>query len=71
MGRLKEAIAVLQKAINSDPERGLSESLLINLCTLYELESSKTNEKKLNLLRMLCKHKSDTIPNVLECLKLA
>ncbi|KPJ14161.1 Tetratricopeptide repeat protein 15 [Papilio machaon] len=71
MGRLKEAIAVLQKAINSDPERGLNESLLINLCTLYELESSKTNEKKLNLLRMLCKHKSDTIPNVLECLKLA
>ncbi|XP_026728510.1 trafficking protein particle complex subunit 12 [Trichoplusia ni] len=71
MGRLKEAIAVLQKAINSDPERGLNESLLINLCTLYELESSKTNEKKLNLLRMLCKYKSDTIPNVLECLKLS
>ncbi|CAH2057014.1 unnamed protein product, partial [Iphiclides podalirius] len=71
MGRLKEAIAVLQKAINSDPERGLNESLLVNLCTLYELESSKTNEKKLNLLRMLCKHKSDTIPNVLECLKLS
>ncbi|XP_050355869.1 trafficking protein particle complex subunit 12 isoform X2 [Nymphalis io] len=70
MGRLKEAIAVLQKAIHSDPERGLNESLLVNLCTLYELESSKTNEKKLNLLRMLCKHKSDTIPNVLECLKL-
>ncbi|CAK1590868.1 unnamed protein product [Parnassius mnemosyne] len=70
MGRLKEAISVLQKAINSDPERGLNEKLLINLCTLYELESSKTNEKKLNLLRMLCKHKSDTIPNVLECLKL-
>lgn len=70
MGRLKEAISVLQKAINSDPERGLNESLLINLCTLYELESSKTNEKKLNLLRMLCKYKSDTIPNVLECLKL-
>ncbi|CAG5043847.1 unnamed protein product [Parnassius apollo] len=71
MGRLKEAISVLQKAINSDPERGLNERLLINLCTLYELESSKTNEKKLNLLRMLCKHKSDTIPNVLECLKLS
>ncbi|XP_072948076.1 trafficking protein particle complex subunit 12 [Epargyreus clarus] len=71
MGRLKEAIAVLQKAIHSDPERGLNESLLTNLCTLYELESSNTQEKKLNLLRMLCKHKSDTIPNVAECLKLS
>ncbi|KAL0861357.1 hypothetical protein ABMA27_008908 [Loxostege sticticalis] len=71
MGRLKEAIAVLQKAINSDPERGLNESLLINLCTLYELESSKTNDKKLHLLRMLCRHRSDTVPDVLECLKLS
>ncbi|KAI8433069.1 hypothetical protein MSG28_013927 [Choristoneura fumiferana] len=71
MGRLKEAIAVLQKAINSDPERGLNEHLLINLCTLYELESSKNMDKKLNLLRMMCKYKSDTIPNVMECLKLS
>lgn len=70
MGKLKEAITVLQKAINSNPERGLNEKILINLCTLYELESSKTHEKKLNLLRMICKYKSDTIPNVLECLKL-
>ncbi|KAJ0171318.1 hypothetical protein K1T71_012868 [Dendrolimus kikuchii] len=71
MGRLKEAISVLQKAIHSDPSRGLGEGLLVNLCTLHELESSKANDKKINLLRMLCKHKSDTIPNVLECLKLS
>ncbi|XP_063629316.1 trafficking protein particle complex subunit 12 [Cydia splendana] len=71
MGRLKEAISVLQNAINSAPERGLSEHLLLNLCTLYELESSKNMDKKLNLLRMLCKYKSDTIPNVMECLKLS
>ncbi|XP_063542484.1 trafficking protein particle complex subunit 12 [Cydia strobilella] len=71
LGRLKEAISVLQGAINSAPERGLSEHLLLNLCTLYELESSKNMDKKLNLLRMLCKYKSDTIPNVMECLKLS
>ncbi|XP_045513451.1 trafficking protein particle complex subunit 12 isoform X1 [Pieris brassicae] len=71
MGRLKEAISVLQKAIQSDPERGLNESLLVNLCTLYELESANTGDKKLHLLRMLCKHKSDTVPNVVEALKLS
>ncbi|CAG4939339.1 unnamed protein product [Colias eurytheme] len=71
MGRLKEAITVLQKAIQSDPERALSESLLVNLCTLHELQSANTGDKKLALLRLLCQHKSDTIPNVVEALKLA
>ncbi|XP_038218331.1 trafficking protein particle complex subunit 12 [Zerene cesonia] len=70
MGRLKEAITVLQKAIQSDPERALSESLLVNLCTLHELQSANTGDKKLALLRLLCQHKSDTIPNVVEALKL-
>ncbi|XP_045505489.1 trafficking protein particle complex subunit 12 isoform X2 [Colias croceus] len=71
MGKLKEAITVLQKAIQSDPERALSESLLVNLCTLHELQSANTGDKKLALLRLLCQHKSDTIPNVVEALKLA
>ncbi|XP_063369929.1 trafficking protein particle complex subunit 12 [Cydia amplana] len=70
LGRLSEAIAALQAAVTVAPERGLSDHLLLNLCTLYELHSNKNMDKKLSLLRMLCKYKSDTIPNVVECLKL-
>lgn len=69
-GKLKEAIAVMENAVNSNPSRGLSESLLLNLCTLYELESSDTMTKKMSLLRQLCRYKSDTVTNVPMCLKL-
>merc|ERR1711912_210572 len=41
MGKLKEALATLERLIHTDPSRFLQEGLLFNLCTLYELESSR------------------------------
>lgn len=52
-GNLKEAIAFIEKQIHSNPRKVLNESLLFNLCTLYELESSKAQQKKANLLLWL------------------
>ncbi|CAF0826992.1 unnamed protein product [Brachionus calyciflorus] len=52
-GDLLEAIKLIESKIHSNPTKYLNESLLFNLCTLYELESSKALQKKLNLLLWL------------------
>ncbi|GLV36455.1 uncharacterized protein CBL_08946 [Carabus blaptoides fortunei] len=65
-GRLKEAIGLLENAINMNPTRGLNESLLINLCNLYDMESSNSKTKKLALLRQIARYKADAPSSVLE-----
>ncbi|XP_072026214.1 trafficking protein particle complex subunit 12-like isoform X2 [Amphiura filiformis] len=68
MGRLKEALTRMESMVQSNPEMYLDEALLFNLCTLYELESSKSGYKKQLLLGMVNKHKGDGF-NV-SCLKM-
>ncbi|KAI4469045.1 d-alanyl-d-alanine carboxypeptidase [Holotrichia oblita] len=65
-GQLKEAIAALESAINLNPVHGLQESLLLNLCTLYDMESSKGRRKKFALLRQLSKYQADAPTAILE-----
>jgi hypothetical protein len=52
-GSLKEAISLIETYINNNPSKNLNETLVFNLCTLYELESSKAHQKKLTLLLWL------------------
>lgn len=58
-GNLKDAIAFIEKQIHNNPRKVLNESLLFNLCTLYELESSKAQQKKANLLLWLNVYSGD------------
>nr|CAH7769503.1 unnamed protein product [Callosobruchus chinensis] len=65
-GHLKEAIAVLESAITSNPVHALQESLLLNLCTLYDMESSKGRMKKFALLRQISRYQADAPTTILE-----
>lgn len=62
MGKLKESLATLEGMIQSDPAKNLHEGVLFNLCTLYELESSRASQKKAALLEMVSQHKGDSFP---------
>ena len=68
MGQLKEALLILEELISRDPQKYLQEGLLFNLSTLYELESSRSINKKQGLLELVSKHKGNGF-NV-ACLKL-
>ena len=69
LGRLKDALQTLETLVYDDPQRHLQEGILLNLCTLYELESSRALEKKQNLLNLVNIHKGNGF-NV-ACLKMA
>ncbi|XP_074641516.1 trafficking protein particle complex subunit 12-like [Tubulanus polymorphus] len=68
MGKLKEALSVLENLIHRNPGRYLQEGVLINLCTLYELESSHALQKKQGLLELVSKHKGNGFNT--HCLKM-
>lgn len=69
-GRLKEAIELFERAVNTSSRFGFDENLLINLSTLYELESNNSKEKKLWLLRQVNRFKPDIGVSLEYCLKL-
>lgn len=65
-GHLKEAISVLESAIATNPMHALHESLILNLCTLYDMESSRGIMKKFALLRQISKYSADAPTAILE-----
>jgi len=69
LGKLKEALAMLERIIWKDPKTNLQEGLLFNLCTIYELESSYSSQKKQKLLELVAKHRGDGFN--ISCLKIA
>uniref|UniRef100_A0A182SH04 Uncharacterized protein n=1 Tax=Anopheles maculatus TaxID=74869 RepID=A0A182SH04_9DIPT len=69
-GKLKEAIKLYEDAIQRNTKSCLNESLLVNLSTLYELESNHAKEKKINLLKLVNRHRADLTVGLDVCLKL-
>uniref|UniRef100_A0A9R1SKV5 Trafficking protein particle complex subunit 12 n=2 Tax=Cyprinus carpio TaxID=7962 RepID=A0A9R1SKV5_CYPCA len=68
LGRLKESLGQLESLVHKDPALYLHESVLFNLTTMYELESSRSTQKKQALLEAVACREGDSF-NV-QCLKL-
>lgn len=70
-GRLKEAIGHFERAVETaGRQAGLNDGMLLNLATLYELESSDDVGKKLALLRQINGLPAEVNVNLEFCLKL-
>ncbi|XP_037384472.1 trafficking protein particle complex subunit 12 [Talpa occidentalis] len=69
LGRLKDSLRQLEAMVQQDPRRGLHESVLFNLTTMYELESSRSAQKKQALLGAVAGTEGDSFNT--QCLKLA
>uniref|UniRef100_A0A8C4EV24 Trafficking protein particle complex subunit 12 n=1 Tax=Dicentrarchus labrax TaxID=13489 RepID=A0A8C4EV24_DICLA len=68
LGRLKESLGQLEGLVQQDPALYLHESVLFNLTTMYELESSRSTQKKQALLEAVACREGDSFNA--QCLKL-
>lgn len=69
LGRLKDSLRQLEALVRQDPAHCLHESVLFNLTTMYELESSRSAQKKQALLEAVASKEGDSFNT--QCLKLA
>ncbi|XP_064487185.1 trafficking protein particle complex subunit 12-like [Ornithodoros turicata] len=60
MGRLQDAVTLLEDAVHGSPALCLHEGLLFNVCTLYELQSSEALQKKRTMLKTVARHAGDS-----------
>lgn len=57
---LSRAITTLEDIIKRNPENNLNEPIVFNLCTLYDLKSDNSIEKKKQLMAIAAKYASDS-----------
>ncbi|NXO00660.1 TPC12 protein, partial [Rhinopomastus cyanomelas] len=68
LGKLKDSLRQLEGMVQQDPKHYLHESVLFNLTTMYELESSRSMQKKQALLEAVSIKEGDSFNT--QCLKL-
>ena len=59
-GQVRAAIQLIENAVFAQPERFLHEAVILNLATLYELETSKAHANKLKILSLISQYKGDS-----------
>lgn len=68
MRRLRDALELLEGTVHKEPRRFLHEGVIFNVCTLYELESSHSSERKQAMLNSVAANVGDGFN--ISCLKL-
>ncbi len=68
LGHLQDGLRCLEQRLAAEPETMMQETMLLNLATIYELESSYAGQKKRALLDLVGQYKGDSISTA--CLKL-
>jgi len=66
---LGRAIGTLEELIRIDPQRNLHEVIVFNLCTLYDLKSENSQEKKKSIMSLITRFASDSFDY--SCLKIS
>nr|CAG4646165.1 EOG090X0439 [Macrothrix elegans] len=61
LGRMREAMLLLEENMGTKPETMIRDDTMLNVCTLYELESSLTMQRKMGMLRLASKWKMDNL----------
>jgi len=57
---LGRAISTLEDLIRKDPQKNLHEVLVFNLCTLYDLKSENSQEKKKSIMSLITRFATDS-----------
>lgn len=60
MGKVKEALALMETAVKNNTPQLLQENVLLNLSTIYELDNTD-GHKKNSLLKLISEYKGDGI----------
>lgn len=61
MGRMQESMLLLEENLGTKPDAMINNPTVLNVCTLYELESSLTTQRKLGMLRLASQWRNDNL----------
>lgn len=61
MGSTRDAMLLLEENLGTSPETMIQDYTVLNVCTLYELESSLTAQRKLGMLRLASQWRADNL----------
>lgn len=61
MGRMQDSMLMLEEKLGTKPNLMIHNPTVLNVCTLYELESSLTTQRKLGMLRLASQWRSDNL----------